>query len=185
LARGTLGRTVRFTAKLTDALPWSVAVYDPQGAPLALGTGTGPAIDWTWDARGVGSGRYSYLFSAGTTVRAAFGTFGGRAPPLRVTELTATPPVISPNGDSVDDSTTISYALSVTATVTVTLLDAANTTLATLFSEWRPAGRHSFAFTADTLPDGAYTIAVGAATASGRPVTARTSLDVVRAIPLR
>jgi hypothetical protein len=93
--------------------------------------------------------------------------------------------VISPNGDGLDDSTTISYALSVTATVTVTLLDPANAMLATLFSEWRPAGRHSFAFTADSIADGAYTIVVSAATASGRPVTARTSLLVDRALPLR
>jgi hypothetical protein len=184
-ARGTLGRTVRFTARLTGTLPWTVAVYDPQGAPLALGSGLGPAVDWTWDASGAGTGRYSYLFSAGPTVRTAFGTFGGRAPPLRVTEVFATPPTISPNGDGVDDSTTVSYVLSVTATVTVALLDPANAPLAALFSEWRPAGRHSFAFTADSIPDGAYTIAVSAATASGRPVTARTPLVVDRALPLR
>jgi hypothetical protein len=184
-ARGSLGRTVRFTARVTGALPWTVAVYDPQGAPLALGSGIGPAIDWTWDARVAASGRYSYLFSAGPTLRAAFGTFGGRAPPLKVTELLATPAVISPNGDGIDDSTTVSYALSVTATVTVTLLDAANVTLATLFSEWRPAGRHSFAFTADSIADGEYTLAVSAATATGRPVVARTPLLVARDVPLR
>ena len=110
---------------------------------------------------------------------------GGRAPPLRLSQLLATPAVISPNGDGVDDSTTISYALSVTATVSVTLLDAANASLATLFSEWRPAGRHSFAFTADAIPDGAYTIAVTATTPSARPVTARTQLYVSRELPLR
>jgi N-acetylmuramoyl-L-alanine amidase len=185
LVRGSLGRTVRFTAKLTDAVPWTVAVYDPNGAALALGSGTGPAVDWTWDARGAATGRYSYLFSAGPDVRAAFGTFGGRAPPLRLSQLVATPPIISPNGDGVDDSTTISYALSATATVSVALLDAANVTLATLFSEWRPAGRHSFAFTADAIPDGAYTIAVTASRPSARPVTARTQLVVVRGVPLR
>jgi hypothetical protein len=118
-------------------------------------------------------------------VRAAFGTFGGRAPPLRLTELAATPSVISPNGDGIDDSAAISYALSVTATVSVTLLDAANATLATLFSEWRPAGRHSFAFTADAIPDGEYRIAVTASTASARPVTARTWLFVLREPVLR
>jgi hypothetical protein len=185
LVRGSLGRTVRFTAKLTDSVPWTVAVYDPNGAPLALGSGTGTAVDWTWDARGAATGRYSYLYSAGPNVRAAFGTFGGRAPPLRLSELLATPPTISPNGDGVDDSTTISYALSATATVSVALRDAANVTLATLFSEWRPAGRHSFSFTADAIPDGAYTIAVTASTASARPVTARTQLVVARAVPLR
>ncbi|MDQ3821806.1 MAG: peptidoglycan recognition protein [Actinomycetota bacterium] len=185
VARGALGRTVRFTARLTDAVPWTVALYDPQGVPLALGSGTGPAIDWRWDARGAGPGRYSYLFSAGPTVRSAFGTFGGRPPPLRITGLAATPPVISPNADGIDDSTTISYALSATATVTVSLVDAARLTLATLFSEWRPAGRHSFSFTADSIPDGEYAIAVTAATSSSRPVSARTPLFVDRGVPLR
>jgi hypothetical protein len=185
LARGSLGSSVRFTARLTESLPWTVAVYDPQGAPLALGSGLGPAIDWTWDTRVAGTGRYSYLLSAGPTVRPASGTFGGRAPPLRVTELLATPPVISPNGDGVDDTTTISYALSSTATVTATLLDAANTTLATLFDEWRPAGRHSFSLAADSIPDGAYTIAVSAAAPNSRLVTARTPLVVDRVTLLR
>ena len=55
-----------------------------------------------------------------------------------------------------------------TATVSVTLLDAANASLATLFSEWRPAGRHLFAFTADAIPDGAYTIAVTVTSARAR-----------------
>jgi hypothetical protein len=184
-ARGTLGRSVRFTARVTGAVPWTVAVYSPLGVPLATGSGTGPAVDWRWDARAATTGRYSWLISAGPTVRPAFGTFGGRAPPLRIGELYAVPPVISPNGDGYDDSTTISYALSVTATVTVTLLDVANATLATLFSEWRPAGRHSFSFGADTLADGTYTIAVTASAATGRPVTARTPLVVARGVPLR
>ena len=125
------------------------------------------------------------LMSSNVSWTPAFGTFGGRAPPLRLSELAATPPAISPNGDGVDDSTTISYALTATATVSVALLDAANVTLATLFSEWRPAGRHSFGFTADAIPDGAYTIAVTASTASARPVTARTRLVVARTVPLR
>jgi N-acetylmuramoyl-L-alanine amidase len=175
VARGALGRNVRFTAKLTGSLPWTVAVYDPNGVPLALGSGIGPAIDWTWDARVAATGSYSYLFSAGTTVRSAFGTFGGRAPPLRLSELRATPAAISPNGDGIDDSTTISYALSVTATVSVTLLDAANASLAT----------HSFAFSADAIPDGLYTIAVTASTPSARPVTSRTRLAVTREVLLR
>jgi hypothetical protein len=171
---------VRFTAKLTGPLPWTVAVYDPNGVPLALGSGLGPAVDWTWDARGAATGSYSYLFSSSTTVRPAYGTFGGRAPPLRLSRLSATPAAISPNGDGVDDSTTISYALSVTATVSVTLLDAANVSLATLFSEWRPAGAHSFGFSADAIPDGVYTIAVTATTPSARPAMARTQLFISR-----
>ena len=184
-ARGSLGRTVRFTARLTGTQPWTVAVYDPAGAPLALGSGIGPTVDWTWDARGAASGRYSYLFSAGTSVRPAFGIFGGRAPPLRLTGLSATPPVITPNGDGVDDSTAIGYALTAPATVTATLTDAARATLATLFAEWRPAGRHSFTFTADAIPDGSYEIVLTAASPNARPVTSRVGLVVDRALLVR
>jgi uncharacterized membrane protein len=88
--------------------------------------------------------------------------------------------VISPNGDGADDSATISYALSAAATVTATLVDPSEATLATLFSEWRPAGRHAFAFTADTVTDGLYTIVLTAAGADGKVVTGRVDLMVDR-----
>jgi hypothetical protein len=183
VVRGSIGRSVRFTARLSSELPWTVAVYDPEGGPLALGSGTGPTVDWTWDARGAVSGRYTYLISAGPDVRPAFGTFGGKAPPLRLTGASADPPVISPNGDGHEDATTISYTLSVTATVTATLVDSAEQPLSTLFSDWKPAGKHAFLFSAEGIADGDYTLVLSAAGGGARTVTARIPLVVDRTLP--
>ena len=39
---------IRFTARLSSASPWRVAVTDAAGAPVAEWTGTGTAVDATW-----------------------------------------------------------------------------------------------------------------------------------------
>ena len=39
---------IRFTARLSSASPWRVAVTDAAGAPIAEWTGTGTAVDATW-----------------------------------------------------------------------------------------------------------------------------------------
>jgi hypothetical protein len=39
---------IRFTARLSSASPWRVAVTDVAGAPVAEWTGTGTAVDATW-----------------------------------------------------------------------------------------------------------------------------------------
>jgi hypothetical protein len=57
------------------------------------------------------------------------------------------------------------------ATVTATLRDAAGTTLATLFSEPKVAGRQSFRFTASGVPDGRYTISLVARASAGESRT--------------
>jgi len=43
--RGALGGQVRFQARLSQVLPWTVTVADPTGAVLATGTGTSEAVD--------------------------------------------------------------------------------------------------------------------------------------------
>src|ERR687887_1308680 len=120
--------------------------------------GTPAAVDWTWDARSYGRGKYFWTISAGSSVRPATGTLGGTAPPLRITDAAAVPPVISPNGDGVDDYATISYTLTAPATLTATLLDATGATVSTLFAdEPHGAGPQSFDFYGDAIPDGSYT----------------------------
>jgi len=83
LARGTVGGLVIFTARLSTALPWRVIVSTGQRV-VARGSGFGPALEWTWDARRVPRGyRYDWTMEAGVTLRPASGTIGtGRpAPP--------------------------------------------------------------------------------------------------------
>ena len=179
---GRVPGLVRFRARLSSALPWTVTVTDADGVILASGTGTTAAVDWTWDARSYGRGKYYWTISAGSSVRPAIGTLGGggNPAPVRISDATAQPPVISPNGDGVDDYATISYALSAPATVTATLLDADGVTVSTLFAdELHGAGPQSFVFYGDGVPDGSYTIVLQAK-ANGKTVTANVVLAIAR-----
>jgi N-acetylmuramoyl-L-alanine amidase/FlgD Ig-like domain len=178
---GKVPGLVRFRAKLSSALPWTVTVTDADGDVLASGTGTTATVDWTWDATLYGRGKYYWTISAGSSMRPATGTLGGNPPPISITNATAQPPVITPNGDGVDDNATISYTLNAPATVTATLLDADGNTVSTLFAdELHGAGPQSFVFDGAGVPDGAYTIVLQAS-ANGKTVTAAVSLVVAAA----
>src|SRR5262249_52085294 len=79
------------------------------------------------------------------------------------------PPVLSPDGDGVADTLTISYALAARAAVTVTVKDATGSVVAALFTnQAQGARRQSFAYGAEGLPDGTYTLSVTATTTDGR-----------------
>jgi hypothetical protein len=179
--RGRVGGPVRFTGQLSSPLPWTVTVTDAAGAVAASGTGAGTTIDWTWDSTFAVPGRYAYTIAAGPQVRPASGTLGAAAG-LSLTQARVEPATFSPNGDGVEDATTVSYTLGGTATVTATLVDAAGSTLATLFSELKPAGANSFVFTADGVPDGTYRIVLTAVNGGGRTVTATVEVIVSRVL---
>jgi hypothetical protein len=180
LARGTLGGSVRFTGRLSAALPWTVTVRDAAAAVVGAGSGTGTAIDWTWDARAANpAAPYSWVMAAGSTVRPASGTLGAKLAALTLTNLRATPPRID---GTTTTSTTISYTLSVAANVTAELRNSVGTAIATLFSEDKPAGAQSFVFTADAVPDGSYTIRLTARDAAGRTTSASVAILVSRAL---
>ena len=174
---GRPGSPVRFTARLSSDLPWSARVLDGEGNQVAAGSGTGRAVDWTWDATSAAPGRYLYSIESGTDVRAATGAVGQTASTLTLTGAQARPATFTPNGDSQADSTVISYALSLPANVTATLRDPFGQTLATLFSEQKAAGRQSFRFTASGIADGRYTIALVARGTTGTEL--RTEIPVV------
>jgi N-acetylmuramoyl-L-alanine amidase-like protein len=179
--RGALGGPVRFGARLSAALPWSASVTDALGATIASGSGFGTAVNWTWDATAAAPGRYSWAISA-SGARPATGVVGRRAVALTLTRVAADPAAVTPNGDGHDDTTTISYTLGAPATVTAALTDPAGATLATLFSEAKPAGTHSFTFGAENLADGLYQVVLTAVGANGRAVTARTTVLVNRTL---
>ena len=179
-ARGRIPGKVRFRARLSTPLPWTVTVTDARGTILGSGAGTKVAVDWTWDATAYARGTYFWTISAGTGMRPATGSLGAKPPPLRISGVAATPPLISPNGDGVDDFATISYTLSVPAVVTAALLDDTGETVSTLFAdELHNAGPQSFAFYGDEIPDGTYEIVLKAK-AGGRTVTGSTLLTVDR-----
>jgi hypothetical protein len=181
VAAGAVGGLVRFTARLSTALPWTLTVLDGTGRPVASGTGTGAAVDWTWDATAAPPGAYTYTLDA-AGARAATGALGTRSATLTLTQLKAQPAAVTPNGDGVADSTVISYRLGAPATVTATLADAGGRALATLFSEPRSAGPQSFVFTGEGIADGSYRIVLHAAGANGRSVVGRVSVLVNRTL---
>jgi N-acetylmuramoyl-L-alanine amidase-like protein len=178
---GRIPGPVRFRARLSSALPWAVTITDTRGAILGSGTGTTTTVDWTWDARAYARGKYFWSISAGTGLRPVTGTLGGKPPPLRMTKVTVTPPVISPNADGVDDVATISYTLSVPALVTATLLDSTGETVSTLFADQlHSAGPQSFVFYGDGIADGVYKVVLKAKAETGKQVTASVGLVVAR-----
>ena len=91
--------------------------------------------------------------------------------------------MISPDGDGVDDSLTVSYKLAARAAVTATVTDAAGTVVATLFSD-QLQGSHtqSFPYKAEGLPDGKYVLTVSAGGEDGRTGRAEVSFAVDRTL---
>lgn len=167
-ATGGIGGLVRFRARLSEALPWSVTVTDVNGATVASGAGTGIDVDWTWDASAASPGSYSYRIEAGPSVRPATGSVGSPAP--LDGEIDARPRVVTPNEDGAGDAAEVALTLTRPATATVLLKDARGTPVATLLPEQSlPAGTTTLTFagtTAEgaTVPDGRYRVAVLAAT---------------------
>jgi N-acetylmuramoyl-L-alanine amidase len=160
--QGGIGGQVRFRARLSEALPWTVTVADAEGTVVGTGSGTSTNIDWTWDAAAVSRAQYTWTINAGETVRPATGTIGTKPVALAIRSPSARPRTITPNGDGQTDSSTIAYTLTAPATVTATLRSPAGVQLAQLFSQSKRPGKQSFKFTAAGIPDGRYEIVLSA-----------------------
>jgi hypothetical protein len=178
---GGPGGFVRFTARLSEPLPWSVTVTDQAGVAVATGGGEGPVVDWVWDARNVPAGRYAYAIDGGLTVRPATGVVAGTTQRASLTAI-ARPALITPNGDGRQETTTVEYRLTAPATVTATVVDAAGAPLATLFSVPRLAGRYSFRWDGAGVPDGRYGIVISARNNVGIETIATVTVIVNRAL---
>jgi hypothetical protein len=181
---GTVPGTVRFRARLSSALAWTVDVSDAAGTAVASTSGSGANVDWTWDAAALPAGSYTYAIRAGTDVTPALGTIGGAGidAPLAVTGVVTDPETVSPNADGVADLATLTYTLSVPANVTVTVRDAAGATITTLPKTWRRAAEHAVRLDAAAWPDGVYTVEIAAVATGGRQTVATTTLAVTRTL---
>jgi hypothetical protein len=187
-ADGALGGAVRIRARLSSAQPWRVAILDAAGQPVAEGTGTGTAVDWTWDSSAVTGPGFRWQVTAGDATPAA-GSMGIATAPapsepvLAITAAAAAPEAISPNEDGQDDTTTITYTLSAAANVTATVVDASGTQVAELErSRWRRATEHTLAFDGLGLPDAVYTIHLLAKAAGGLEATKDVAVAVSRTL---
>jgi hypothetical protein len=177
---GTIGGPIRFRARLSKSLPWTVSVVDAKGAAVASGSGTGTAIDWTWNATAALPGRaYTWTISSTAAVRPAVGVFGGTTAAFTLTGLAVTPPVL--DGAAVPTAT-VAFTLSAAATVTGELVDPFGLVVATLFAQSKPAGAQSFPFTPTLLADGNYTLRVTARDSIGRQAQATAPVAVSHAV---
>jgi hypothetical protein len=161
-----------------------VTVTDPAGQQLAAGAGQGSALDWTWDATlaGVSGARWRIDVAGATPATGALGKAAAGGP-LAVTGLTADPATISPNGDGVAETTTITYTTNAAATVGATLLDAAATEIAVLAPPTRRgAGTHTLPFDGLGQPDGVYSIAVTAVDPNGAIVSQQVQVTISRTL---
>jgi N-acetylmuramoyl-L-alanine amidase len=181
---GAVPGTVRFRARLSALLPWTVDVSDASGSVVASGSGYGAEIDWRWDASLLPPGSYSYAIRAGADVTPALGTIGGGGSeaPLAVTGVATDPETVSPNADGVADQATLTYTLTAPANVAITVRDAAGATVATLPKSWRRAAEHAVRLDAAPWPDGVYTVEIAATATGGRQTVATTTIAVSRTL---
>ena len=181
---GQLGGLVRFQAELSASRPWTVAISDQTGAVVTSGSGVGSTVDWSWDSSTAAAGAYSWQITANGATPAT-GALGATAPvptTLELAEASAEPATISPNGDGVADSATLTYTTTAPATVTVTLVDASGTDVAALSGPAEEAtGIHTVAFAAEGLADGPYTLRIDAAAADAA-VSRTVSILVTRTL---
>jgi flagellar hook assembly protein FlgD len=190
--QGRLGGPIRFSARLSSPLAWTVTVTKA-GVRVAQGSGFGATVSWTWSSpRAAASASYVWTIEAGPSVRPASGVIGrptgpppppAPPPPPLVQALTVSPADVSPNGDGYADTTTIGYVLSERAQVTATITDQTGVAVATLYqNQWESARRISFSYAPDALPDGRYILTISGVTASGRTGSAQAQFSVDRSL---
>jgi hypothetical protein len=183
LVTGTVPGTVRFRARLSSPLPWTVDVYDVSGNAVASSSGNGANVDWSWDAATAPSGSYSYLIRSDQSVLPAEGVIGGGTNVgLSIAGLAADPETVSPNDDTIADSTTLTYTLNTAANVSLRVLDVLGAVVASIPKAWRRAGEHAVTFDPEPLADGVFRIELTANATGSRVATASTSLIVTRTL---
>jgi hypothetical protein len=178
---GVLGGSIRFQARVSSSLPWTVAVADQLGHVVASGAGAGTIVDWSWNSLVAGKGLFRWTISSPGALDAT-GTLGisRPVPPQKfsLTNLAAAPAVIAPNADGTGDSGTVTFTLGAPAQVVAQVLDASGAPLLTLIDEERLAGNNSFDWSAHVLPDGRYRMVV-TATSFTAPQLVSKAIDIV------
>ena len=179
---GTVPGLVRFRARLSAGLPWTIDVLDAAGSFVTSTSGLGSTIDWTWDASFAAPGSYTYAIRGGDDVTPAVGAIGSAELALAISGLAADPATVTPNGDGVADAATISYSLSVPAVVTAIVRDSLGEGVATLQQGWKRAAPQKLRFDPAALPDGIYDVELSAEATGARTATASARVAVTRTL---
>jgi hypothetical protein len=177
---GTLGGPVRFTARLSNSVAWTVTVRDDTGTTVASGTGTGTKVDWTWDATAASEQHYTWSITA-PQMRSATGSLGSAPGPLALQQLKLAPAIVSPNGDGRGDEAKVTYTLSAAATVTAKITNSLDQPVATIFGGTRAAGKQQLSWAPAAVPDGPYRLTL-TAVAGTKQVQTSTSFWVDRTL---
>ena len=189
---GVLGGNVRFQARLSSTLPWSVTVTDPKGTVVARKSGTAETVDWTWSSVGAGRGPFAWKIASSAAVLPATGVIGGKLPPppapvpppvpapapapapqpapALLTGLSASPTVLTLNADGTGLVTAVDFTLAQQAQVTATVGGLR------LMNALAAPGADHFEWDLSPLPDGRYTLVV---TAKAVGLTATQSVVIV------
>ena len=166
---GALGGSVRFQARLSSALPWTVTVVDQLGHAVANASGTGAAVDWTWRSTVAGKGSYIWTIAA-AGARTATGTLGIARPStpgtLAITAVAAT-------------TTSLSFTLAAAAQIDAHVVDSSGKTVLQLLSAPRPAGANAVTWDSTKLASGRYRVVV-TASAGGKALTKWTDVVIDR-----
>ncbi len=183
---GTLGGPIRFEARLSSALPWTVTVTTVKGVVVARGSGTGTIVDWTWHSRRGGPFAWSIDAPGALSASGAFGSGAAPAPPpppvLAISNLAASPAVVTPDPGGNGATTAVTFSLSRPAVVTARVVDSTGSVVLQPLSGARPAGRSSFVVNVAALTDGRYTLTLSGKPPGGTAVTASIPLAVDRTV---
>ena len=183
---GITGSSIRIRARLSQSHPWDVTIATAAGVEVAHGSGSGTAVDSTWDSGGAPAGSYRWTISAGSA-RPATGILraGGGTAALAIESAAATPDAITPNGDRQADAATLTYSISSSANVTVELTDLLGGVVTTVVDRvWTQAGEHTLTIDGAALADGEYNVVITARTAAGASVQQIVPLHVNRGLGL-
>jgi hypothetical protein len=124
-ATGRFGSSIRITGWVDPARAWRVIVQDGRATTVASGSGTGARVEWTWNSAGAPAGTYRWVLFAGDAWPATGLVGSGGTPPpgpgevLKLVSASATPAVLSPNGDGRGDRARVAWTTNLPAQVRV------------------------------------------------------------------
>ena len=186
--------SVAFKAKLSGDDGWSIALSNAAGSEVARFAGTGTTASAVWLGRTAAGARlpdgaYTATFAAtsanGTARPASIAIRLDTVPPV-ISGLTATPAVISPNGDRSHDAAQIALTAGEAGTTTLSVRNASGALVRSVGPTATKAGKLHLVWDGKVssgaglavAPDGSYDLVVSVTDAAGNTATAKRAVVV-------